>query len=117
MKFATLSHLLNENNIKQIPQDWIKKDYIISPELNIGGTKGYVIALKLLPKQVMENEREHIRTKILDAALIVQDKYNVDVVQLGALTTSVTNGGKWLVNQKTTGLVNNPKVLHNLKNK
>jgi len=100
MKFATLSHLLNEDNIKQIPPDWIKKDYIISPELNLDKTKGYVIALKLLPKQVMDYPRELIRKKILDIALIAQDEYGVDIIQLGALTTSVTNGGKWLVNQK-----------------
>ena len=66
MKFATLSHLLNENNLKHIPPNWIKKDYIISPELILDKAKGYVIALKLLPKQVMDCPREHIRKKILD---------------------------------------------------
>jgi predicted amino acid dehydrogenase len=100
MIFATLSHLLNENNINQIPPDWIKKDYIISPELNLDKAKGYVIALNLLPKQVMEYPREHIRKKILEIALIAQDEYDVDIIQLGALTTSVTNGGKWLINQQ-----------------
>ena len=100
MKFATLSHLLNEHNLKQIPPNWIKKDYIISPELNLDKAKGYVIALNLLPKQVMEYPREYIRKRILDIALIAQDEYGVDIIQLGALTTSVTNGAKWLVNQK-----------------
>jgi len=106
MKFATLSHLLNENNIKQIPPSWIKNDYIISPELDIDGAKGYVIALNLLPKQVIEFPREYIRNKIIETALIAQNKYGVEIIQLGALTTSVTNGAKWLADQKEyTGFV------------
>ena len=100
MKFATLSHLLNKENIKQIPPAWIKEDLIISPELDIDGTKGYVIALNLLPKQVMESSREHIRRRILDAALFAKNELGVKVIQLGALTTSVTNGATWLADQK-----------------
>lgn len=106
MKFATLSHLLNESNIKQIPKPWIKGNLIVSPELNIKGTKGYVIALNLLPKQVMESPKEIIRKKILEAALFTQNELGVELIQLGALTTSVTNGGKWLVDQEEyTGYV------------
>jgi len=106
MKFATLSHLLNENNIKQIPPSWIKEDLIISPELDIDGTKGYVVALNLLPKQIMESPREDIRKGILEATLFAQNELGVEVIQLGALTTSVTNGAKWLVDQKEyTGYV------------
>lgn len=106
MKFATLSHLLNENNIKQIPPAWIKEDLIISPELDIGGTKGYVIALNLLPKQVMQSPREDIRNRILEASLFAQNELGVEIIQLGALTTSVTNGAIWLADQKEyTGYV------------
>ena len=106
MKFATLSHLLNENNIKQIPPTWIKEELIISPELDIGGTKGYVVALNLLPKQVMSSAKDEIRKKILEAALFAQNELGVEVIQLGALTTSVTNGARWLTEQKEcTGYV------------
>jgi len=106
MKFATLSHLLNENNIKQIPPTWIKEELIISPELDIDGTKGYVIALNLLPKQVMESPREDIRNRILEASLFAQNELGVEIIQLGALTTSVTNGAIWLADQKDyTGYV------------
>ena len=38
----------------------------------------------------MNYPREHIRKKILDIALIAQDEYGIDIIQLGALTTSVT---------------------------
>jgi len=100
MKFATLSHLLNENNIKQIPPTWIKEELIISPELDIDGTKGYVVALNLLPKQVMSSAKDKIRRKILEAALFAQNELGVEIIQLGALTTSVTNGARWLTEQK-----------------
>lgn len=106
MKFATLSHLLNENNIKQIPPTWIKEELIISPELDIDGTKGYVVALNLLPKQVMSSAKDEIRKKILEAALFAQNELGVEIIQLGALTTSVTNGARWLTEQKEyTGYV------------
>ena len=100
MKFATLSHLLNENNLKQIPPSWIKGNLIVSPELNISGTYGYVIAFNLLPKNVMTSPKNDIRQKILDAMLFAQNELGIDIIQLGALTTSVTDGGKWLINQK-----------------
>ena len=99
MKFATISHLMNKKNLEFIPQNWINGNLIISPELDINGAKGYVIALNLLPKQIMESPKEIIREKILEAALFAQDELSVEVIQLGALTTSVTNGAKWLANQ------------------
>jgi len=106
MKFATLSHLLNKSNIKHIPPAWIKNDLIISPELDINKTKGYVIALNLLPKQIMELPRERVQDKILNAALFAQNQLGVEIIQLGALTTSVTNGAIWLAKQKKyTGYV------------
>lgn len=98
MKFATISHLMNKKNLEFIPQNWINGNLIISPELDINGTKGYVIALNLLPNQIMESPKEIIRGKILEAALFAQDELSVEVIQLGALTTSVTNGAKWLAN-------------------
>jgi len=100
MKFATISHLLNKSNIKQIPPSWIKGDLITSPELDINGTPGHVIALNLLPKQVVESPKDIIRKKILDAVLYAQEELGVELIQLGALTTSVTKGGKWISDQE-----------------
>lgn len=100
MKFATISHLLDERNINFIPESWIKGDIIVSPELDINGTKGYVIALKSLPKEVMGLSKDEIRKRILKTAIYARDELNVDIIQLGALTTSVTSGGKWLIKQK-----------------
>ena len=106
MKFATLSHLLYKDNLQYIPKSWIKDDLIISPELDVMGTKGYVIALKLLPQQIMGLPHDKVRQKILDAAVFAYDELGVEVLQLGALTTSITDGGVWLVKQdKYNGLV------------
>jgi predicted amino acid dehydrogenase len=91
---------MNEQNINQIPKSLIKDELIISPELDIFGTKGYVIALKLLPKQIIHLPREKIKKKILEATIFAQNELDVSVIQLGALTTSVTSGGIWLVDQK-----------------
>jgi predicted amino acid dehydrogenase len=107
MKFASIGHLIDKNSIKQIPKDWIGKSYIVSPEIDINNTKGHLIALKLTANQIMTSNREEIRRKILDCILFSQDNFGVDLIQLGALTTSVTSGGTWVVNQKGyTGYVN-----------
>jgi fatty aldehyde-generating acyl-ACP reductase len=100
MKFATISHLLDEKNINSIPKSWIKDDIIVSPELNILDIKGYVIALNTLPKQVVSFSKDEIRKRILKTAMYAQNELNVDIIQLGALTTSVTSGGIWLAKQK-----------------
>ena len=43
----------------------------------------------------------------MNAALYVQNELDVDLIQLGALTTSVTDGGVWITKQKEyTGYVN-----------
>ena len=56
---------------------------------------------------MMEFPREMVRKHILDAALLLQNELGVDVIQLGALTTSVTDGGVWVVKQrKYRGYVN-----------
>jgi predicted amino acid dehydrogenase len=55
----------------------------------------------------MELPQEVVRKKILDAAVFVQNSFQVDLIQLGALTTSVTNGGIWVTQQKDyAGFVN-----------
>lgn len=99
MKFATLSHLFTKENLKHIPKEWIQEDIIVSPEIDVNKTKGHIISLKLTAKEVMQSSREKIREKILDAALFAQNKLDIELIQLGALTTSVTKGGIWLTQQ------------------
>jgi len=107
MKFATLSHLMNEKNIEQIPKDWIHEKIIVSPELNVNGTHGYILALNLTAKQMMQLPREKVREMILEASLYAQEELGVEFIQLGALTTSVTSGGVWLAEQEEyKGFVN-----------
>jgi len=100
MKFATIGHLRVEEDIHQFPVSWIHGNLIVSPELNVHGTKGYITGLTLTARQMMELPRERVRKNILDAAVFLQNEFGVDVIQLGALTTSVTEGGVWAKQQK-----------------
>jgi len=100
MKFATIGHFLDEKNTDQFPESWIHGNLIVSPELNVHGIKGYITGLTLTARQMMELSRETVRKHILDAALFLQNELGVDVIQLGALTTSVTDGGVWVVKQR-----------------
>lgn len=107
MKFASLGHLDFEDRLKEIPKSWIKDDLIISPEIDLKKTKGCIIVLLLTAKQLIENPRDLIREKILNASIYAQEELDVDIIQLGAFTTSVTNGGKWLQEQdKYKGYIN-----------
>ena len=87
-------------NIEQFPESWIHGNLIVSPELNVHGTKGYITGLTLTARQMMELPRELVRKHILDAAVFLQNEFGVDIIQLGALTTSVTEGGVWVAKQK-----------------
>jgi predicted amino acid dehydrogenase len=100
MKFATIGHFIDKRNIDLIPKEWKYRDLFISPEIDANGTKGYLCALPLTAKQMINEPRDNIRNKILKSILFIQDELNVDVIQLGALTTSVTQGGKWLVEKR-----------------
>jgi len=106
MKFSTIGHFTNNKKLN-IPKEWIIKDLIVSPEIAIKGLKGHIIGLQLTPMQLMSLPKKSIRKKILDAVIFAQTELNVNLIQLGALTTSVTSGGEWLVQQeKYHGYVN-----------
>ena len=107
MKFATIGHLMVKRDIEKMPEEWIHEKLIISPELSIKAIKGYIIGFKFTAKQIIGMPQDKIRQDILDAALFIQDELGVNLIQLGALITSVTSGGKWLVDQgKYSGFVN-----------
>ncbi len=107
MRFAILGHLINKNDINDIPKKWIKNDIILSPEANINETKGHIIGIKLTAKDIMSLPQNQVREIILNAAVYAQNELDVELIQLGALTTSVTNGGEWLLGQKEfKGFVN-----------
>jgi len=107
MKFAILGHLIDENTIKQLPKEWVKENIIISPELDINGTFGTIAAIKYTAKQIMSEPQEEIRKSILEAAVHLQDEFDVGIIQLGALNTSITSGGVWVAKQeKYKGFVN-----------
>lgn len=100
MKFATLGHLMFKENIQQIPKDWIHGEWIYSPEIDLNVTKGHITGLTSTAEQIMNQPLEKIRKQILDLAIFLQDELDIELIQLGGLTTSVTSGGKWLVKNK-----------------
>ena len=60
-------------------------------------THGYIIIIWLTGHQmVTKNHNSWVRSRILDAILYAQNKLGCSVVGLGALTASVTSGGKWV---------------------
>lgn len=99
MKFATIGHLLDKTTLNYLPNRWIQEKYIISPQMNINGTLGYFIILKNTAEEIMNFPREKSRNIVLEAAIHAQDELGVELIQLGALTTSVTKGGIWLAQQ------------------
>jgi len=107
MKFASIAHLREEEELQQFPKSWIRNNLAISPELNIHGTKGYISGLTLTARQMLDLPRDMVRKRILEAAVFLQNELGVDLIQLGAFTTSVTDGGVWVTQQKEyRGFVN-----------
>lgn len=100
MKFATIGHFLDKKSIDLIPREWRYNDLYISPEIDINGVKGHICVLPLTAKQMINEPRDKVRNKILNSIIFLQDILKVGVIQLGALTTSVTQGGKWLIEKK-----------------
>ncbi len=100
MKFASIGHLRMEEELHQFPKAWIRNDLAISPELDVLGTKGYITGLTLTARQMLELPRDIVRKRILDAAVFLQEELGVDLIQLGAFTTSVTDGGVWVTQQR-----------------
>jgi predicted amino acid dehydrogenase len=65
----------------------------------------YVLGIALKGYQMVPNtahDLKRIRKRILEAVIYAQDHLKADVVGLGALTASLTDGGKWLMKQNLT---------------
>lgn len=62
----------------------------------------YVLGIALKGYQMIPataHDLKRIRKRILEAVVYAQDHLKADVVGLGALTASLTDGGKWLMKQ------------------
>lgn len=55
--------------------------------------EGYIIAVLLTAKQMMELPRDLVEKRILDTILFAQNKLGAEIVGLGAYTTSMTDSG------------------------
>lgn len=78
--------------------------FSIRPKLQIQlGEKaeGYIVLMLLTGTQVMDIRQAHrVRSRILEAILYAQNHLHCDIIGLGALTASVTQGGEWLIHRK-----------------
>ena len=61
--------------------------------------EGYIIAVILSGKQMTTLSPDLVHRRILEAVLFAQNKLGAEIIGLGALTTSLTEGGKWVVRQ------------------
>lgn len=61
-----------------------------------GKAEGYLVGIILTSKQIVTLPRELVHQRILEAILFTQDKLGAKLIGLGALTTSATDGGKWI---------------------
>ena len=62
----------------------------------VSSAYGYIIGIALNGKQMMNLPQSLVRKRIIQTVLYAQNKLKVNVVGLGALTTSVTDGGSWV---------------------
>ena len=58
--------------------------------------EGYLVAVPLTAKQMLELPLQFVRKRILEAALFAQNKLGAELIGLGALISSVTKKGIWL---------------------
>lgn len=117
MRFGILGHLMKVSDLKEnIPisrifpdsiVEWAmkhlsgKRGFWVASRVDVfGHTEGYLMAVLLTARQMMQLPKEVTRKRILDAILFAQNELNVEVIQLGALTTSLTEGGSWITEQK-----------------
>jgi len=67
--------------------------------------EGYILGVTLTAQQMMNLPFKNVRQKILDTILFAQNKLGTEIIGLGSLITSVTEGGKWLIDQPQINLV------------
>lgn len=101
MKFASIGPLIKEVQSRQFPAEWKHNDLIISPKINIYNTSGYIVGMKFSPDEMLTKPRDYIQQEIINTASFLNKEFDVDVVQLGGFTTSVTRGGEVFLNQQT----------------
>lgn len=108
-KFAFLVHPRNILDVKRriqiariLPSKMVermllkRKSGIVCSQFDVfGEAKGYIVGVPLTAKQIKVLFRT-ARQKILEAVLFAQYKLGVKRIGLGALTASVTKGGKWI---------------------
>jgi len=71
-------------------------------DLNGKPVRGYFIVISMLPEQILK-DKKHVTKKIIQAIKLAE-KRGANIVGLGALTSSITDGGKDLVGKVNVSL-------------
>jgi predicted amino acid dehydrogenase len=117
MKIGILGHLIKASDLKKgskllkvVPDRLLEEViknlkgrrgvFVASKFSAFGKVDGYLMAILLTASQVMNLPRELVRKRILDVLVFAQDELGVELIQLGALTKSVTDAGQWIVKQQ-----------------
>lgn len=77
---------------RRFPSMWICSSFDV-----YGMAKGHMLCIPFTARQMLKIDLRIVRDVILKNVLFAQDVLKADVIGLGALTASVTNGGKWLI--------------------
>ncbi|OHA12959.1 MAG: hypothetical protein A2909_01110 [Candidatus Tagabacteria bacterium RIFCSPLOWO2_01_FULL_39_11] len=123
IKFAFLAHPRNIKDlrknyflIKLVPEPIFKFLIKFLPPITLSkitGLKnkngeeanGLIIAILLMPDQMLNLKRDFVQKKIIKAIKLAE-KRGAKIAGLGALTSSVTNGGLDLINKINIGITN-----------
>ncbi|NOY53449.1 MAG: hypothetical protein GXP58_07505 [Deltaproteobacteria bacterium] len=76
---------------RPFPRLWLCSSFDV-----LGKVRGHILAAPLTAEQMLTRNLREVRRVILHTVLYAQEKLRAEVIGLGALTASVTNGGKWL---------------------
>ena len=61
--------------------------------------EGYIVGVFLSGKQILSLPLSIVRQRILNTVLFAQNKLGTEIIGLGSLITSVTDGGRWIAQQ------------------
>ena len=110
-KFAFLIHPRNVKDVgrvkrlvwtKLLPEKMVERILfrlppVVCSRFNVfNKTEGFLVAVPLTARQMLELPLQFVRKRILETALFAQDKLGAELIGLGALISSMTKKGVWL---------------------
>lgn len=108
-KFGIITNLRDKKDIPLVFPEYKKENlpsYKVWSEFNVfGAVKGYLLVLGLTGEEIVDvRHLESIRQQILSTVNHAEEEWGIELFGLTSLTSSVTRGGKWLVERKPEGI-------------